>query len=122
MQRSRKICSIKEDKCFGKQPNLEVGWMKPLDYSDNESQRFYFCDSLTYPGFYIIKDEFGKCISVPENLDPTELKFEPLIAFSEAGNFGNGCIRIIKVKIYYFNVLYLELRIKIFYYLYFFVF
>ncbi len=49
----------------------QMGWV-PLterNYSDDESQRFYFLDSLTYPGFYVIKDEFGKCISVPENLD-----------------------------------------------------
>ena len=49
----------------------QMGWahLKLLNYSDVEDQRFYFIDSLTYPGFYVIKDEFGKCISVPENMD-----------------------------------------------------
>ena len=49
----------------------QMGWVKleQWNYSDNESQRFDFLDSLTHPGFYVIKDEFGKCISVPNNLD-----------------------------------------------------
>ncbi len=49
----------------------QMGWahLKLLNYSDVEDQRFYFIDSLTYPGFYVIKDEFGKCISVPEKMD-----------------------------------------------------
>jgi len=49
----------------------KMGWvlLEKKYYSDDESQRFNFFDSLTYPGFYIIKDDFGKCVSVPENLD-----------------------------------------------------
>ena len=49
----------------------QMGWvlLKQWDYSDEENQRFYFLDSLTHPGFYVIKDEFGKCIGVPENAD-----------------------------------------------------
>ncbi len=49
----------------------QMGWvlLKQRDYSGDESQRFYFLDSPTHPGFYVIKDEFGKCISVPDNMD-----------------------------------------------------
>jgi len=48
-----------------------MGWvlLKQWDYSDDENKRFYFLDSLTHPGFYVIKDEFGKCVGVPENTD-----------------------------------------------------
>ena len=49
----------------------QMGWvlLKQWDYSDEEGQRFNFLDSLTHPGFYTIKDEFGKCVGVPENTD-----------------------------------------------------
>ncbi len=40
-------------------------------YTDQESQRFTFLDSLTYPGFYIIKNDHGKCLSVPANTKRT---------------------------------------------------
>jgi len=52
----------------------KMGWiqLKQWVYSNDESQRFYFLDSLTHPGFYVIKDEFGKCIGVPENTDRNE--------------------------------------------------
>ena len=41
-----------------------------LDYSSNEEgQQFYFLNLVTHPGFYAIKDKFGKCIGVPENTD-----------------------------------------------------
>ena len=49
----------------------QIGWnkIKHWNPSDEESQKFYFLDSLTHPGFYVIKDAFGKCIGVPENTD-----------------------------------------------------
>jgi len=34
---------------------------------DEEGQRFNFVDSLTHPGFYIIKNDHGKCLSVKGN-------------------------------------------------------
>jgi len=40
-------------------------------YTDQEGQRFTFLDSLTYPGFYIIKNDHGKCLSVPANTKRT---------------------------------------------------
>jgi len=51
-----------------------MGWvpLEQWDYLNEEGQRFYFLDSLTHPGFYVIKDEFGKCIGVPENTDRNE--------------------------------------------------
>jgi len=47
----------------------EMGWvvLKQMDYSDEEGQRFCFLNSMTHPGFYVIKDEFGKCIGIPNN-------------------------------------------------------
>jgi len=52
----------------------QLGWipLRQWVYSNEEGQRFYFLDSLTHPGFYVIKDEFGKCVGVPENTDRNE--------------------------------------------------
>ena len=37
------------------------------DHFDQEGQRYYFIDSPIHPGFYLIKNDHGKCISVFEN-------------------------------------------------------
>jgi len=49
----------------------EMGWavLKQMDPSDEASQRFYFLNSLTHPGFYVIKDEFEKCVGIPNDSD-----------------------------------------------------
>jgi len=49
----------------------QMGWvfLQKWNYSDEECQRFYFLDFLTHPEFYLIKDEFGNGIGVPENAD-----------------------------------------------------
>ncbi len=36
-----------------------------------ESQKFSFFDSPTYPGFYVVKNDFGKCLSVKGNTNKT---------------------------------------------------
>ncbi len=39
------------------------------DYYDEHGQRFSLVESKTFPGFYTIKNDHGKCLSVPENKD-----------------------------------------------------
>jgi len=51
-----------------------VDWSHPLiafSHEDEKGQRFTFVDSLTHPGFYIIKNDHGKCLSVEENMNRT---------------------------------------------------
>jgi len=47
----------------------QMGWelLKQWNYENVDRQRFHFHHSLTHLGFYVIKDEFGKCIGIPEN-------------------------------------------------------
>ena len=38
------------------------------DHVDEEGQRYHFVESLSRPGFYLIKNDHGKCLSsAPEN-------------------------------------------------------
>jgi len=51
-----------------------VNWSHPLIafiHRNLTSQRFTFVDSLTLPGFYVIKNEHGKCLSVKGNTNQT---------------------------------------------------
>lgn len=52
--------------------------LKQMDPSDEEDQRFYFLNSLTHPGFYVIKDEFGKCIGIQNNSDKIGAEIQAL--------------------------------------------
>ena len=50
--------------------NGNADWSNHLlvwDHVDERGQRFSFEDSLFRPGFYIIKNDHGKCLSVPTN-------------------------------------------------------
>ena len=38
---------------------------------DEHAQRFNLFDSLTHPGFYVIKNDHGKCLSVQGNTNQT---------------------------------------------------
>jgi len=40
-------------------------------HTAEETQMFNFTDSLVHPGFYLIKNEYGKCISVYGNTNQT---------------------------------------------------
>jgi len=51
-----------------------VAWSHRLiafHHGDQKSQRFTFSDSLTHPGFYTIKNDHGKCLSVKGNTNQT---------------------------------------------------
>ncbi len=38
---------------------------------DEKAQRFKLSNSLGHPGFYVIKNDHGKCLSVKENSNQT---------------------------------------------------
>ena len=40
-------------------------------HANQKSQKFTFVDSLTHPGFYVIKNDHGKCLSVQGNTNKT---------------------------------------------------
>ena len=42
-----------------------------FNHGNQKSQKFTFIDSLTHPGFYVIKNDHGKCISVQGNTNKT---------------------------------------------------
>jgi len=64
-------------------------WSHPLTafYHKNQtSQKFTFIDSLTHPGFYTIKNDYGKCISVKGNTNKTRAQiWADICNPSEAG-------------------------------------
>jgi len=39
------------------------------EHLEEAGQRFYFLDSLAHPGFYLIRNDHGKCMAVPGNTD-----------------------------------------------------
>jgi len=43
-------------------------------HSDEDAQRFYFSESLTHPGFYIIQNDYGRCLSVGGNTNQSGAK------------------------------------------------
>jgi len=49
-------------------PN-EPSFIRQEDPKDTEGQRFYFLELLAHPGFFIIKEEFGKCLAIYGNTD-----------------------------------------------------
>jgi len=40
-------------------------------HENEQGQRFNFIDSSTHPGFYTIKNDHGKCLSVKDNTNKT---------------------------------------------------
>ena len=41
-------------------------------HGNQKSQRFTFVDSLTHPGFYVVKNDYGKCLTVEKNSNKTK--------------------------------------------------
>lgn len=47
----------------------EPSYIIQEDPKDIEGQRFYFLELVSHPGFFIIKEEFGKCLGIDGNTD-----------------------------------------------------
>jgi len=45
--------------------------LQTMKHTDRGSQKFNFVDSPDHPGFYFIKNEQGKCVSVKGNTNQT---------------------------------------------------
>ena len=57
---------------FASTPNVAYSIHLLGYYHKNEQgQKFTFVDSLTHPGFYVIKNDHGKCLSVKGNTNQT---------------------------------------------------
>jgi len=55
-------------KCAASRANSPShGHLIQLDHHDQKDQRYHFLHSPTRPGFYSIKNDYGKCISVNGN-------------------------------------------------------
>ena len=64
----------------------EPPFIRQEDPGDKEGQRFYFLDLLAYPGFFIINDEFGKCVGIYGNTDQDVAEVRAMLCDpSEAG-------------------------------------
>jgi len=67
--RDRHICNG-EGMCVATEGNGNYGGHQVAYYHlDEEGQRFQLDDSLAHPGFFVIENDYGKCLSVPENKD-----------------------------------------------------
>ena len=67
----RHICNPK-GRCVASLSNIEWDTHLLSFYHLNEqAQMFYFSDSLAHPGFYVIQNDYGRCLSVNGNTNQT---------------------------------------------------